>query len=132
MNRTLLALAVMAVALGAAAARADDCEDQAPRAPQGEYQLQTVQTWVPGTQQQVYVPPGPECYNDRFRLCTGAYQTVVTQGHYENRQQWVWVANEYQPRRDREEYGLSGDGRRSGREGRFGRSHHRAAAVGYH
>lgn len=128
MNRTLLALAVMAAAVGATAARADDDEDQPTSAPQGQYQLQTVQTWVPGPQQQVYVPPGPECFADRFHLCMGSWRMVATQGHYENTQQWVWVANAYvEPRRERERDGDGDDGygHRSHHERREGRKHYR-------
>ena len=125
MNQTLLALAVMAAALGATAARAEDWDDQPTSAPQGEYQLQTVQTWVPGTQQQVYVPPGPECFSERFRLCIGSWRVVATQGHYENRQEWVWVANAYvQPRRERQDDD-DGYGRWSHHERREGRHRHR-------
>ena len=118
MNRTLLALAVMVAALGATAARADDC-DQPRYAPQGggsndgSYQLQTTQVWVPGEQQQVWVPGQCTGYG-YVQLCSpGSYQYVATAGHYENQQQWVWVANTWDHRPSRE----------YGRRWRGGRQH---------
>jgi hypothetical protein len=59
----------------------------------GRYELRTTQVWVPGVQQQVWVPE--RCYGrgNWGRTCTpGYYRTVETAGHYENQQQWVWVA----------------------------------------
>lgn len=116
MNRTLIGLAVVAVALGATVARADWDDDfehgaraiepnhvhrgcHRPVAPppqytqqQGRYELQNVQRWVPGTSQQVWVPG--ECrMHRRWQRCSpGYYRTVWTQGHYETTQEWVWVA----------------------------------------
>lgn len=90
---------------------------------QGRYELQTVQTWVPGTQQQVYVPG--QCsgrghgHHGRGRWqqrCTpGYYQTVATAGRYVTQQQWVWVASYAPPppppRHDRRvAFGLGGVG----------------------
>jgi hypothetical protein len=67
----------------------------------GHYELQNVQRWVPGQQQQVWVPG--QCFGKKrhgrhhrwgARVCTeGAYQTVWTPGRYETRQEWVWVAS---------------------------------------
>ncbi len=116
----------MVTALGATVARADDCGRRPDSAPagrnwsQGSYQLQTTQVWVPGQQRQVWVPPGPECSNYRFRLCTGHYEWVSTPGHYETQQQWVWVTNSYEQ-----------SPRQYGRSWHSGRRHHGAVPVGY-
>jgi hypothetical protein len=129
MNRTLLALAVMAAALGATVARADDCDTHFVRQgygpqEQGQYQLQNRQVWVPGTQQQVWVPGS--C--NRYGCTEGGYQYVSTPGHYENRQEWVWVAYQFQPRHDRHGYGRVDFGLQ---QPRYGRSFHGATPVGY-
>lgn len=95
---------MVAAVLGATVARADDFDghhDCGPRptwapqgqvASQGQYQLQTVQTWVEGQAQQVWVPG--QCRQHRhFQRCSqGSYRMVQTPGHYETRQEWVWVA----------------------------------------
>ena len=125
MNRTLLALAVMAAALGATAARADDCDRQPDYAPQGQtwnqgsYQLQTQQVWVPGQQQQVWVPGNCLRFMHHQRCGPGHYEWVSTPGHYETQQQWVWVTNSY------DQYP-----RQYGRSRHHGR-HHGAAPVGF-
>lgn len=112
----------MATVVGATVARADDFDrdgyddgyrqavpvghDCGPRptaAPQGQtyaqgrYELQTVQAWVPGQFQQVWVPG--ECrQHHRWQRCSqGYYRSVNTPGHYETRQNWVWVASSYAP-----------------------------------
>ncbi|MFT3710620.1 MAG: hypothetical protein QM817_23595 [Archangium sp.] len=129
----------MAVVLGAQVSRADDwngdgwddhpavpvqqqgqapCGPRPTYAPQGQtfnnghYELQNVQRWVPGQQQQVWVQG--QCYsnnngngrgwgrrhhrfgNNQQTTCTqGYYRTVWSPGRYETTQQWVWVANTY-------------------------------------
>lgn len=111
MNHTLIGLAVMVTVMGATVARAQDCGPQPQYAPAGQnwnsgsYQLQTTQVWVPGTTMQVWTQGncrqlvGP--FGGYVQHCTpGYYRTVVTAGHYENRQNWVWVAN-YNYRYDR-------------------------------
>jgi hypothetical protein len=65
----------------------------------GHYELRTVQRWVPGQYQQVWVP---EQCNTRFRqrgwyraaanVCIpGHYDQQWTPAHYESTQQQVWV-----------------------------------------
>ena len=123
----------MVATLGATVSRADDCDPRSA-AQGGQYQLQNQQVWVPGTQQQVWVPGA--C--NQWACDPGGYQVVTTGGHYENRQEWVWVAAPYQPR---QQYGVSFEFARSGRRNEYGRSgrgeygrngrHHGAAPVGY-
>jgi hypothetical protein len=139
MNHTILGLAVMVTVMGATVARADDCGPQPTYAPAGQnwnsgsYQLQTTQVWVPGTTQQVWQPGtcsqirGP--FGGYIQRCSqGYYRTVVTAGYYENRQNWVWVANyDYRYERNGNRYGNrwnNGNGNR--RHGRHG-----AVPVGY-
>ncbi len=130
MHESLLGLLVAVVVVGAQVARADDLDgprfghhraesaqrngrgrgcgprpEYAPRGQQqaqGRYELQAVQQWVPGAQQEVWVPG--QCYGERHhrnryqQRCTeGSYQVVSTAGHYETTQQWVWVASGYVP-----------------------------------
>jgi hypothetical protein len=134
MNRTLLGLVVAVAAMGAQVAHADDyyggdgdyhpsvpaqvqgnrhCGTRPSYAPQGQtmqqgqYQMQNVQRWVPGVQQQVWVPGecrgnGGGWHHGRGRWgrqqqqCSqGYYTTVTTPGHYETTQEWVWVSNGY-------------------------------------
>ncbi len=115
MNNTLLGIAVAAVVFGAQVASAQDCGPQPSYAPAGQnfqsgrYELQTVQQWVPGGQQQVWVEGTCQQGGGRGRWgrgggrqwqqrCTqGSYRTVYTAGHYETRQTWVWVAHQYAP-----------------------------------
>lgn len=105
MNRTLLAVVVAAVTVGAQAARADDFDfddgyghrarpvdgrhDCGPRptyAPQGQdfqggrYELQTQQVWVPGGQQQVWVEG--QCWGGGRRHHRRGGQRC-TPGHFE-------------------------------------------------
>lgn len=109
--------------MGATAARADDWNDgyehgavpvnqhvhngcHRPVAPppqytqqQGRYELQNVQRWVPGQQQQVWVPGQCFGHHRRWKRCTnGYYRTEWTPGSYVTVQEWVWVpyANNYQ------------------------------------
>lgn len=72
----------------------------------GRYELRDVQRWVPATSTQVWVEG--QCFQRRAdhhgrahrhhrriepNFCTaGHYETVTTPGHYEARQEWVWVA----------------------------------------
>ncbi len=65
----------------------------APQGQQGRYELKSVQQWVPGRYEQVWVP---QDYNCRPRWgspnCTGGYYNQQwVEGHYETVQQWVWV-----------------------------------------
>ena len=66
---------------------------------QGRYELQTVQTWVAGQEQEVWVPA--QCRQQlRFQHCTGGYyRTVATPGRYETHREWVWVATSWEPGR---------------------------------
>jgi len=131
MNHTLLGLMLVAVTAGAQVARADwngygydnhdavpvqtqgghDCGPRPSYAPAGQtfqhgrYELQNVQTWVPGQQQQVWVEG--QCTNNgrgrgrhhwRTNCSPGYYRTVWTAGHYQTTQQWVWVSYQPQPR----------------------------------
>jgi len=66
---------------------------------QGRYEWQTVQRWVPAQSTQVWVEG--RCVTKRHgrhgrfehtRCVPGRYETVVTPGHYETTQDWVWVA----------------------------------------
>ncbi len=129
MNRTLLGLVVAVAAMGAQVARADDfdgddgyhpaapvqtgrgCGARPQSAPQGQvaanglYELQNTQRWVPGSQQQVWVPG--QCYGGGEhhrrgwgrgggkRCAQGSYQVISSPGHYETTQQWVWVSSGY-------------------------------------
>ena len=131
MKRTLIGLAVMAAMVGATAARADDCDDDEPTyAPQGQswnqgqYQLQTTQTWVPGQPQQIWVPGACRQYGSFQQCAPGSYQMVATEGHYENRQTWVWVASSYQPRPYVRDFDRDDDGRREYRRREYGRTWH--------
>ncbi|MEW5742484.1 MAG: hypothetical protein AB1938_26435 [Myxococcota bacterium] len=117
MKRTLSGLLLAAAMVGATAARADDCDlggqyhaaaaitAQRPPPPliaprqHGRYELRTVQRWVEGTSTQVWVEG--RCVTKRHgrhgrfehtRCLPGRYETVTTPGHYESRQEWVWVA----------------------------------------
>ena len=127
MNRTLLAVLVAAVTVGAQVARADDfdgyghgarpvdgrpgCGPRPTYAPQGQdfqqgrYELQSQQVWVPGGQQQVWVEGqcwgGGRRHHGRGaqRCSPGHYEVVSTPGHYETSQQWVWVASPQQHHR---------------------------------
>lgn len=113
MNRTLMGVSLAVAMVGATVARADDFHGAAPAVgargcatshgqPQqqgGRYELQTVQTWVPGQVTQVWVEG--RCVTKRHgrhgrfehtRCLPGRYENVTTPGHYEAQQQWVWVA----------------------------------------
>ncbi|MCC6333693.1 MAG: hypothetical protein IT380_06870 [Myxococcales bacterium] len=120
MKRTLLGLVLAAATMGATAARADDdCYGNTPSsyhpaaavtsqrppppliAPRqhGRYELRAVQRWVEGTTTQVWVEGrcvtkrhGRHGYAQHTRCLPGRYEAVTTPGHYEARQEWVWVA----------------------------------------
>ena len=65
----------------------------------GRYEQRTIQRWVPGQYQQVWVPQ--QCttrytqrgwYRAAANVCVpGHYDQQWTAGHYESTQQWVWV-----------------------------------------
>lgn len=146
MNHSILGLAVMVTVMGASVARADDCGPQPTYAPQGHnwntgsYQLQTTQVWVPGQTQQVWTAGtctqirGP--FGGYIQSCSpGYYRTVVSAGHYENRQNWVWVAYSYPQYNQGNQYGRYryNDDRYDNRGNRNGRRHgrHGAVPVGY-
>lgn len=131
MNNTLLGIAAAVIMLGATAASAQDCGPQPQYAPQGQnfqsgrYELRTSQQWVQGSSYQVWV--NGSCDYDRGgggrgrgrwgrgggrgggwqqqRCSQGYYQTQYTAGHYESRQQWVWVGygNGYQPQQPQQQ-----------------------------
>ncbi len=95
----------------------------APRSNDGRWELQTTQQYVPGVTQQVWV--AGQCYGNprkpwKQRCEQGRYVTTVTQGHYEARQEWVWVA--MNNRRDGYAYDrYDRDGRDDRRHGRHRR-----------
>lgn len=66
-----------------------------PRPPgheRGRYELQTVQRWVPGHYEQVWVPE--QCRTGhwgRTRCRPGYSEQQWVPGRYEQAQQWVWV-----------------------------------------
>lgn len=130
MNNTLLGIAVAAVVFGAQVASAQDCGPQPSYAPAGQnfqsgrYELQTVQQWVQGGQQQVWVEGTCQQGNGGGRgrwgrgggrgwqRCSqGSYRTVYTAGHYETRQTWVWVAQQYAPPPPQQQYNPYGQRR---------------------
>ncbi|MFP2928050.1 hypothetical protein ACLESO_23185 [Pyxidicoccus sp. 3LG] len=70
----------------------------APRPPpqaRGRYEMQTVNRWVEGRNERVWVPEVcQERYNRRSRVtkCTGGYyENRWVPGRYEQVQEWVWV-----------------------------------------
>jgi hypothetical protein len=75
-------------------------QPQPPPRQRGHYELQTVQRWVPGYHQQVWVPE--ECRykpHRNVRKCWGGYyEQQWVPGRYETVQEWVWVSA---PRRGR-------------------------------
>jgi hypothetical protein len=73
----------------------------------GQWELRTTQQYVQGPVQQVYVPG--QCYRrGHRRFCeAGRYVSQQLPGHYESRQEWVWVAF------------YNGQGYASGRSDRF-------------
>ncbi|MBL8924367.1 MAG: hypothetical protein JNJ54_36295 [Myxococcaceae bacterium] len=65
-----------------------------PRGVSGRWELRTTQQFVAGTTQQVWV--AGQCFGNsrkpwKQRCEPGRYVTTTTPGHYETRQQWVWV-----------------------------------------
>jgi hypothetical protein len=69
----------------------------APRNQQGRYELRTVQQWVPGRYEQVWVPQ--QCnYKPRWGTtkCRGGYYDQRwVEGRYQNVEQWVWVPSRW-------------------------------------
>ena len=71
-----------------------------PRQNDGRWELQTTQQYVQGVTQQVWV--AGQCHGNprkpwKQRCEQGQYVTTVTPGHYEARQEWVWVARYGRP-----------------------------------
>lgn len=66
-----------------------------PARADGRWELRTSQQWVPGAMTQVYV--AGSCYGHGFRrVCQpGRYVTQQLPGHYESRQEWVFIAYGY-------------------------------------
>lgn len=66
-----------------------------PRPPpsrEGRYELRTVQQWVEGRHEQVWVPE--RCRyerNGRVKCRSGFYEERYVPGRYESFEQWVWV-----------------------------------------
>lgn len=66
-----------------------------PRPPpsgEGRYELRTVQHWVEGHYEQVWVPE--RCRykrNGQMKCRSGFYEERYVPGRYESVQQWVWV-----------------------------------------
>lgn len=112
LKKTLLGIAFAAAALAPVAARADHDDDDRSRAVEvhvhdgrchhgatppgvpsqtGRYELRTVQRWVPGRYQQVWVPQ--QCRQKRRRVkCRGGYYEQRWEpAHYVTAQEWVWV-----------------------------------------
>lgn len=119
----LLSLVLGAALLVPAAARADDDRDEwrrrdarvsvhvhtrdcndAPRPPAGDpqyasghYELRTVNQWVPGYSERVWVEGSCRTKHKRHGSVTrcrdGYYDERWVDGHYEQRQDWVWVAD---------------------------------------
>ena len=60
----------------------------------GRYEMRTVQTWVPGYSERVWVPEDCRYHPRRNRTrCRGGYYSEQwVEGHYEQRPEWVWVA----------------------------------------
>ncbi|MBI5364029.1 MAG: hypothetical protein HZA53_12670 [Planctomycetes bacterium] len=63
----------------------------------GHFETRCQQVFVPGVEQQVWVPPAYEWRYDAcgraYQVCVqgGYYRTVCTPGHYETRTVQVWV-----------------------------------------
>ena len=99
--RTKLIAAVFTLtALAPLAARADDCDYGVHEATSvtpssGHYETRSVQTWVPGYYESVYVPICRTGWRGQTRCHSGYSQQVFRPGHYENTSQQVWVADTY-------------------------------------
>jgi hypothetical protein len=80
----------LVLALSPAAALADGYYSPAPPAA-GHYEQRTVDQWVPGSYQQLFVPGG--CRQEYWRnVCwPGHYDQRWMPGHYEEVSQQVWV-----------------------------------------
>jgi hypothetical protein len=68
-----------------------------PQHQQGRYELRTVQQWVAGRYEQVWVPE--QCHYKPRRGVTkcrgGYYDQRWVDGHYQNVEQWVWVPSRW-------------------------------------
>jgi hypothetical protein len=63
-----------------------------PAHERGRYELQTVQRWVPGHSERVWVPE--QCRTGRWgrsHCQAGYYEQQWVAGRYEQLQEWVWV-----------------------------------------
>lgn len=100
----------------------------AARGNNGRWELQTTQQYVPGVTQQVWVAGwcSGNPRNPWKQHCEqGRYVTTVTQGHYEARQEWVWVAMNNR----HDGYAYDRDEHRTDRRGRHSRVEFN---VGFH
>jgi hypothetical protein len=76
---------------------------------QGRYELRTMQRWVEGQWQQVWVPE--QCvtrqrgWKTRVRCQPGYYDSRWTPGHYVTAQQWVWIPYNHPPAPYPQRYG---------------------------
>jgi hypothetical protein len=59
----------------------------------GRYELRTVQKWVAGRYEQVWVPQDCSDRSRRYimKCQEGRYEQRWVPGHYEKVQEWVWV-----------------------------------------
>jgi len=74
----------------------------------GHYEWRVVSQWVEARYDQVYVPPRCTLMYGVRNVCTApTYRQVYRPGHYENVEQWVWVADFYRPRYERRQYGYA-------------------------
>lgn len=71
--------------------------------PGGRYELRTVQNWVPGHHERVWVPE--QCHtkykkHGRRTVCRdGYYDERWVEGYYQDVEQWVWVPAYERPHR---------------------------------
>lgn len=72
---------------------------------EGRYELRTVQRWVPGYYEDVYVPERCKTRENHHRRVTkchkGGYEKRWVEGRYEDVQQWVWVPAYHREHRHR-------------------------------
>lgn len=91
------------------------------RSNDGRWELRTTQQYVAGVTTQTWV--AGQCYGNprkpwKQRCEQGRYVTTTTPGHYETRQQWVWVAFDRYERHDRYDRYDPDDHRHGRRQGR--------------
>ena len=71
--------------------------------PGGRYELRTVQNWVPGHHERVWVPEQCETRykrHSRRTVCRdGYYDERWVEGYYQQADQWVWVPAPERPHR---------------------------------